>query len=202
MKIRHEGTEKVTYTQWGERLAGFMNNPNRITSNNQPENKDSYPRIDIDIFSVIDGFEAKVRYYQTFNPNEELTKVQRDQQLEIILIKANHENVLINSGIELTNEANHQINQDNPGEDSIVPINLVELLTIDQVSLPIVPFKTRLIFSYPYKSNLEKTHAMLTAEGDNPEVKDLKGLELVRGLLKIMVMADILENNVFGLTKE
>jgi len=231
MKIRHEGTEKVTYTQWGERLSGFMLDANRVTSNNHPENKDGFPRIDIDITKIIDGFDAKVRYYQVTNPNDDLTQEQIDAILAQELVKANapnvsintqsvfrneqsvilnEQNIILNEQNAIINEESRITNEENPDDEPIElipfiqviePIAILDLLSLDQMVLPEVALKARLIFSYPYKASLESTQAMLTAASVHPAVENLTGLDLVRGLMQVMTMADILENDVFGLTE-
>jgi len=180
MKIRHEGTQRVSYQEWSDRLAGFMFRPERIISSNLPENKHTYPRIDVDINSVIDGFNAKVRYYQVIDPNKDLTEADKDVLLAEMLVAAN-------SGIE-------DLNFVLPNE---IPI---ELNTLDQMVLPIQPIKHRLIFSYDYTADLEATQAMLTAASAHPLAANLTGLNLTRTLMQILTQADILENNVFDLT--
>jgi len=257
MKIRHEGTAKVTYTDWSERMSGFMLSPNRIDSSNPPENKDSFPRIDIDIERIIDGFDAKVRYYQVFNPNDDLTQEQIDQILSDMLVQANAESVYFNNDAQFRNEEalvlnakneilneqnavlnaeNQAINEENEAqqedvdeEEEVQPtdeqptdeeevdqepipmipiiemvemIALMDLIPLDDMVLPEGVLRARLIFSYRYKSSLESTQEMLLAASAHPSVDGLVGLELIRKLMEVMTIADILENNVFGLTKE
>jgi len=271
MKIRHEGTAKVTYTDWSERMSGFMLSPNRIDSSNPPENKDSFPRIDIDIEKIIDGFDAKVRYYQVFNPNDDLTQEQIDQILSDMLVQANAESVYFNNDAQFRNEEalvlnakneilneqnavlnaeNQAINEENEAaqedldEEEVQPVEsqeeldeeeevqptgeqptdeeevdqepipmipiiemvemiaLMDLIPLDDMVLPEGVLRARLIFSYRYKSSLEITQEMLLAASAHPSVDGLVGLELIRKLMEVMTIADILENNVFGLTKE